>query len=40
MTLLLVEFSPMDNRPVSADVLHAKIGEWLETTVLPRNPRR
>jgi hypothetical protein len=39
LPLLLVEFSPMDPRPVSADQVHAKIGEWLETMVLPRNPR-
>jgi benzoyl-CoA reductase/2-hydroxyglutaryl-CoA dehydratase subunit BcrC/BadD/HgdB len=39
MPLLLVEFSPMDPRPVSADQVHAKVGEFLETMVLPRNPR-
>jgi benzoyl-CoA reductase/2-hydroxyglutaryl-CoA dehydratase subunit BcrC/BadD/HgdB len=35
MPLLLLEFSPMDNRPVSAEQMSAKIGEWLETTLLP-----
>jgi benzoyl-CoA reductase/2-hydroxyglutaryl-CoA dehydratase subunit BcrC/BadD/HgdB len=39
MPLLLLEFSPMDNRPVSAEQMSAKIGEWLETTVLPRVSR-
>jgi benzoyl-CoA reductase/2-hydroxyglutaryl-CoA dehydratase subunit BcrC/BadD/HgdB len=36
MPLALVEYSPMDPRPVSGDQVHAKIGEFLETQVLPR----
>jgi benzoyl-CoA reductase/2-hydroxyglutaryl-CoA dehydratase subunit BcrC/BadD/HgdB len=36
MPLLLVEYSPMDPRPVSGDQVHTTIAEFLETQVLPR----
>jgi hypothetical protein len=36
MPLLLVEYSPMDPRPVSGDQVHTTIGEFLESQVLPR----
>ena len=32
--LLLVEFDPMDARPVSIDTIHATIEEWMETQVI------
>jgi len=32
--LLLVEFDPMDARPVSIEKIHSTIGEWMETQVL------
>jgi hypothetical protein len=32
--LLLVEFDPMDARPVSIDNIHSTIEEWMETQVI------
>jgi len=32
--LLLVEFDPMDARPVSIDKIHSTIAEWMETQVI------